>query len=517
MNNKTNTQSITYSFILTENIWLKGGLLLIAFAIIHIGTVSSLSEIWWNREDSSHGFIVPFISLYLVWIKRKSLMALPIQQGMAGGIAVLIAGALLYAFGRAGGILLLQGISIIVMAGGLILLLLGRDYLKALSLPLLYLFFMLPLLDMFSGQRIHWPFQLLSATMASMMLRLFSIPVFQNIQYIEMPGISLEVARYCSGVNYLTSILSIAIPLAYLTQREWRGRILLAASALIIGIITNWLRIFLIAVWLYNGGGSTHGPWHMLQGVFVSIVGFVLLFITAIIFIKKPLHPIRESCEETNIIRNPAAINIKRFNTAWFIAMIIISGLAAYLYLNNPEPVPLKAPLKGLPVSIGDWRGRDANDNEKFLRLKGVDSEIIRIYSHPSGREAALYIGYFEHQRQGKEIMQYNFNRLFYASSEVGITAGRNINKTIIREKGKDYMVIFWNDLNGQSASNAYNVLFTTAINSLIHRRSNGAVIVVSAILNHPDEHQRAFEESIVFVNDLMPILHNYLPGRDNL
>lgn len=517
MNNKTNTQSITYSFILTENIWLKGSLLLIAFAIIHLSTLSSLSDIWWNRQDASHGFLVPFISLYFVWIKRKSLMAVPIQQGIAGGMAVLTAGAIFYAFGIAGGILLLQGISIIVMLSGLVLILLGRDYLKALSLPLLYLFFMLPLLDILSGQRIHWPFQLLSATMAAFMLKLFGIPVFQNIQYIEMPGISLEVARYCSGVSYLTSIFAIAVPLAYLTQREWRGRILLAASALIIGIMTNWLRIFFIAVWLYNGGESTHGPWHMFQGIFVSIVGFVLLFIAAIIFTKKPPYPIRKSCDETNTIKNPAGINIKRFNIAWLIAMLIISGLAANLYLYNPKPMPLKAPLKELSTSIGDWKGRDANDNEKFFRLKGVDSEIMRIYSHPSGREVALYIGYFEHQRQGKEIMQHNFNSLYYDSSKVGIPAGRNINKTIIREKEKNYMVIFWNDLNGQSASNVYKVLFTTAINSLIYRRSNGAVIVVSAILNHPDEHQRAFEESMVFVNELIPILHNYLPGKENL
>ena len=81
----------------------------------------------------------------------------------------------------------------------------------------------------------------------------------------------IEVARACSGVNYLVAVLALGLPLAYLYLRSWWRRGVLIASALLIAAAANSLRVALIGVLVYYDlGAPLHGPAHVLHGLFVS-------------------------------------------------------------------------------------------------------------------------------------------------------------------------------------------------------------------------------------------------------
>jgi exosortase len=183
--------------------------------------------------------------------------------------------------GNIGGVLIFQELSLIIMIPGLILMLFGTRYLMVLVLPLAYLILMVPILDEVID-RVHWPFQIFSARMGSTILRIFDIPFFLRSNYFELPSMTLEVAEECSGVRYLMSIIAIGIPLAYFTQRGWLRKVALVIIAVITAILTNGVRVTLIVIWAYYyGAKDIHGPFHMFQGLFVSIVGFVFLFVWA--------------------------------------------------------------------------------------------------------------------------------------------------------------------------------------------------------------------------------------------
>jgi exosortase len=276
-----------HSDALPENIWIKVGLLVGAFVFAY-SRVTPLLVRTWSRDDYSHGVLVPLIALYFVWADRKRLRNLPIQPNIPGGLILTLTGSLMLMMGNIGGVVIFQELSLIIIIPGLILTLLGTRYLIALALPLAYLILMVPILDEVID-KIHWPFQLFSAKMGSTLLKIFDIPFFLRSNYFELPHMMLEVAEECSGVRYLISIIAIGIPLAYFTQRGWWRKVALVITAVIIGILSNGVRVaFVVLCAYYYGKNNIQGPLHMFQGLFVSIVGFIFLFISAWILPKIP-------------------------------------------------------------------------------------------------------------------------------------------------------------------------------------------------------------------------------------
>ena len=71
-----------------------------------------------------------------------------------------------------------QRISFMVVLAGIILFLFGRQHLKLLSFPLIYLIFMIPIPSILM-LKITFPMQMLAAEAATFSLQLLDIPVFQ--------------------------------------------------------------------------------------------------------------------------------------------------------------------------------------------------------------------------------------------------------------------------------------------------------------------------------------------------
>jgi exosortase len=277
---------------LPMNLWIKIGCLVGAFLFAY-GRVMPLLLQTWSRDDYSHGFLVPIIALYLVWVDRERLRTLPIQPNIFGGLILMLTSSLMLMMGNIGGLLVVQELSLVVIIVGLILMILGTRYLMALALPVTYLILMVPILDEVID-KIHWPFQIFSARMGSTLLKIFDIPFLLRSNYFELPRMTLEVAEECSGVRYLISIIAIGIPLAYFTQRGWWRKVTLVMTAVIIGILSNGVRVaFVVLCAYYYGKNNIQGPLHIFQGVFVSIVGFIFLFISAWILPKIPFSKIR--------------------------------------------------------------------------------------------------------------------------------------------------------------------------------------------------------------------------------
>jgi len=113
----------------------------------------------------------------------------------------------------------------------------------------------------------------------------------------------LEVAEECSGVRYLISIIAIGIPLAYFTQRGWWRKVALVITAVIIGILSNGVRVaFVVLCAYYYGKNNIQGPLHMFQGLFVSIVGYIFLFISAWLLYKISLSKVKLSHKRKKVI-----------------------------------------------------------------------------------------------------------------------------------------------------------------------------------------------------------------------
>ncbi len=406
---------------------LQISVLAASFLLLYGSVFASFAGMWVDH-DRLEGFLIPLISLYLVWLKREELRTLHLKPALTWGLHIVALAGILLVLGEAGGVVVLGEISLIVMIVGLVLLLLGKEFLKALCFPIAYLLFMLSLpLDVVAP--LHWPFQLQTANMAVELLQLLDFTALVEGRYILLPHITLEVARTCSGVNYLISIIAIGFPLAYLTLRAWWSRVTLVLSAVAIGVAANWVRVAIIAIWSYWGGEVLHGPFHIFQGMFVAWVGFVVLFVGA-----WALSKLDKPVSENRVLRPPRlphpsnseADSRVEWNRSWRMAMVILIVFAVYLFSYDRGQVGLKQDFAHFPISIGGWSGERVELQEADFRIRGADDELARTYRDAEGRRIQLYVAYLNSQRQGKEIVNYHTAVLHQDTDEVKIPVGPN-------------------------------------------------------------------------------------------
>ena len=513
MNNDTDQQALPCNAVLPFHVWVKTGLLALGLVLAYSEAVFFLVRSWIIRNDYSHGFVVPFASLYFIYAGRERLRSIPVHPEMHWGLALLIAGSLMLLFGKAGSAPILQQASLIIVIPGLVLMLWGARSLKALALPLGYLLLMFPpVLDIIID-RIHWPFQLFTAVAAAKLLQLLGIPVFRTVQFLELPGITLEVANACSGVRYLVSIIAIGIPLAHFTQKTLLKRIVLVAGAVGVGILANPVRVTLISLWVYYGGKGTHGPLHILQGLFVSGIGIAFLFAGAWALAEKPSPngPVLPS--DRGNTGGRIAGQRAQFSRTLTAAAMFFLALGSFIQLHTPLPVPLERNLGGIPFAVGEWQAVE-DLREGPLEIQGADSELVRVYRDAAGREIKLQAGYFEYQRPDKKLAQYTLQGLYEKSREVELRMeGRapvRINAALIGDGPQKSLLLYWYHLDGRIVADRYKARLMTAVDGLLRRKTNGAVAAVA--VPYSGDMQRAMDSGAEFSKKIIPVLSDYLP-----
>lgn len=244
------------------------------FVALYADTFYRMGIQWWNEEDYNHGFIVPLFSAWLVWQDRDRLRRLELAPS-GWGVLVLGFGLLLFTVGFLGAELFLQRTSSIVVVAGLVLLLLGPEFLRALGFPLVFLFFMVPIPAILRNV-IAFPLQLFAAQTAAFCMSGVGIPVVREGNVIVLAQTTLEVADACSGIRSLQALLALAAVYAFLTQKTLWRRAVLFASAIPIAIAANAFRVSgtgLLAH--YFGLETAQGFYHSLAGYLMFGVAFV--------------------------------------------------------------------------------------------------------------------------------------------------------------------------------------------------------------------------------------------------
>ena len=477
------------------------------------GALALLVRSWQVRDVYSYGFLVPFISLFIVWNNRDALGRLRAEPSIAAGLALTLAGILGLAAGNAGSTAIVEELSVIILIPGLVLTILGRKYLKALSFPLSYLVLTVPILDGAIG-RSQWPFQLFSAEAASRILAAWHIPTYRNLQYLELPGVTLHVAGACSGLRYLVSSVVLSIPLGYLTQKRFLPRALLVAYAAAASVIANPVRVALIGFWQYYMGGEVHGPFHLLEGYVLYMFILATLFILALVLgktqsLNRPESPRHEAEAGRRIPRGGPG-------RAWAVAVALLALTGLYLQFWSPRPVPLKnkKALSSFPLDAGGWHGRSTAGFGGPIPVSGADSRMARVYASPSGREITLRAGYFESQGPEKKFIR-GAIRGVLSSREITIGQGLKMNQALVEDGARKWAVLYWYDLNGRTFSSKYLAKLSVTLDGAIYRRTNGAIAVISSHVDGRvnDRDLGAVEDDeISLAQAVAPVLCRYLP-----
>lgn len=258
--------------------WLPAILLAALLIAIYAGVAKKLVYDWYTQPDFSHGFLVPLFSAYLVWTKRETLRNTPVRQSW-GGVPLVIAGILTLFLGIYGAELFLARISLLMLLGGLIWTLAGKQMLRELRFPLLVLLLGIPWPKVIYNQ-ITFPLQILASKLASAALPVFGVPVMRDGNIIKLPSMELEVAEACSGIRSLMSLFTAAVFYGYFLEPSTKRRVILALAAIPIAVVANGVRIVGtgLAVQWWDPEKAL-GFFHEFSGWLIFVFSLILLYL----------------------------------------------------------------------------------------------------------------------------------------------------------------------------------------------------------------------------------------------
>ena len=98
---------------------------------------------WMVTPEYSHGLIIPFVSLFLIWQKKDQIEKLP-MTGSWGGLGIMVLGGLMLIVGQLATIYTIVQYAFVVTIAGLMLAFSGRRAFRLLLIPLAFLALMVP-------------------------------------------------------------------------------------------------------------------------------------------------------------------------------------------------------------------------------------------------------------------------------------------------------------------------------------------------------------------------------------
>jgi exosortase A len=258
------------------------GLCIASFIYAYHGTFLWLYERYtYPDSDYSHGFLIPVISAYLIWRKRKELQNIVVMSSKGG--LVLIALALIIHVGSIWiHVFFTSGFSILLFFIGVSLYLFGAEFTKKIYFPLAFLIFMFPL-PMGAISAFSFPLKLMVSSLGATILNIGGLSLYREGAIIHLPRITLTIDDPCSGIRSLISLLALGALIAYFSNTAVWKKGILFVSAIPIAIFTNVLRVcalILAANGLGNQWAMPEHWFHTASGMGVFGISMILLFLT---------------------------------------------------------------------------------------------------------------------------------------------------------------------------------------------------------------------------------------------
>jgi exosortase len=248
-----------------------------------LGSIRSLLIFILDNQTYTHIPLVPVVSLYLIYMGRKSIFA-KTSYAWKIGSAVIVPGAACLALAR----LNVWGLSLtnqnsLLMFGFVLLwagafgLFFGNHAFRAASFPLLFLLFMVPVPQPLLPHVIFF-LQEGSSKAAEWIYQLMGVPFLRQGFDFALPGVTIRVAEECSGIRSALGLLMLIVLARHLFLRSSRNRILLCLLAVAIAIVKNGFRIAsLSALAVYVNPAFLTGPLYHQGGALFFVFDLIVM------------------------------------------------------------------------------------------------------------------------------------------------------------------------------------------------------------------------------------------------
>ena len=206
-----------------------------------------------KSEYYSHIALIPLVSIYLFYIKRKEIFE-KVNYSLAAGIPVLLLGIMMFL----GGILLGAGLdknnyaslimfSIFIFINGAFILLYGVQAYRRALFPLLFLIFTVPVPTAIMDSIITF-LQVGSTELSNLLFMASGVPFVRDGFVFQLSDISVEVARQCSGIRSSMAIFIVSVLAGHMFLKSLWKQIFLVICAVLIAMFKNSIRILTLSL-----------------------------------------------------------------------------------------------------------------------------------------------------------------------------------------------------------------------------------------------------------------------------
>lgn len=485
---------------------------------------------WMDREEYSHGVLIPFIALYLVWQKRDELAKLRFPGGWSG-VAITLFALIIYLAGELSSLYVIVQYSFLLLIYGLILSFMGLRAFAVVAVPLLVLSFMIPL-PSFLYNSLSAKLQLLSSEIGVAVIRAFGISVFLEGNVIDLGNYKLQVVEACNGLRYLFPLMTLGFIVAYLYRAAFWKRALIFLSTIPITVLMNSFRIGVIGV-MVNGWGQSmaEGFLHDFEGWVIFMACFAVLFVEMWLLMRltgdrRPLSAVFGLDALGPSVAVDAPVQTRHIPAPFYVAVsiIVLAVITATALPHRAELPQARRDFSEFPMSLAEWKGRPEVMEQVYVDALKFTDYALANYTDDTGHIVNFYSAYYASQRKGESVHSprsclpgggWEIESLTQRNIE-GVTVSGvplRVNRVLISYGDQKQLVYYWFQQRGRVITNEYLVKWDMLVDAITRNRTDGALVRLVIPTREGQDVAELDAALARFSAAIGPVLPEYIPN----
>jgi exosortase D (VPLPA-CTERM-specific) len=512
----------------SPKMWLLTIVLAALLGLTFYVGIREMVLVWNTSEEFSYGYMIPFITLFLVWQKKHILEKTEFTGSWAGVLVVLV-GLVFFFLGSLSTIKTIIQYSLVMVVVGLAISLTGWRAAKPILIPLLFLLFMIPLPSFFLNN-LSSQLQLISSSLGVEITRLFGISVHLEGNVVDLGAMKLQVVDACSGLRYLFPLMSLSFICAYIYVGAFWKRAIIFISSIPITVFMNSFRIGVIGVLVeYGGTAQAQGFLHDFEGwaIFMACFGIILIemWILARIGGEK-----RALIDVFNLnFPDPTPPNAKILRRQLPVqtlvsgALVAVTAASSYFISTRSEIEPQRADFASFPLEIDGWHGKRDVIEGIILNELELDDYLLADFSKDKVGLINFYVAYYASQRAGesahspRSCIPGGGWRIQSISPYVVRGAMVNgvpltVNRLVIQKGDAKQLVYYWFQQRGRIITNEYLVKWYLFWDALTKNRTDGALVRLVTYIPPNGDIESADARLTTFTHKAVGSLKAYIP-----
>ena len=482
----------------------------------------------WESPEYSHAYLIPIISLFIVWQKNNEIIKQYFPGSWLGTIIVCV-GLFLWLLGEMSTLYVIIKYALLVVLFGLVLSFCGVKQMRFYLVPLALLFFTIPLPN-FIYNNLSSYLQLISSSIGVEVIRLFGISVYLEGNVIDLGSYKLQVVEACNGLRYLFPLVALGVIAAYFYQESFWKKCVVVVSTLPITLLMNSVRIGVIGILVeYWGIEMAEGFLHDFEGWVIFMICFGILLIEMWLLTKLTTG---RSLKDVLSIEIPAKIDLTNYNVeqrhipkSFYLSVIVIvlTFFVNSILPDRQENIPQRKTFNHFPSEIGAWQSQRKSMDVKFINALKFEDYLLSNYFTKQGA-LELYIAYYDTQRKGESA---HSPRSCLPGAGWRITDRRpvtveyvdesgvkeiNVSRMLVQQGDHRYLMYYWFKQRDRHITNEYLVKWYLFWDGLTRNRTDGALIRVMYPVPKDIDVSRGDEIVRSFLYDALSHLPAYVP-----